>query len=415
MSNAEPFTLVEDKDTSSDELRVIRANLNSEEDANKWLENYAAETRTSWIVDSCQRYCQRMVYHKTWRCHRSKRNKSNLDNCTDCAATLDIKIKKVNRSTKRHDVFLRGDVPLPAIIKLRAQHNHPTDTAEELRRLRCSGKTQATFFGYFADGLTPAEAIRQHRRKLLENGAKEDVLSNGIVNPTSSRVYYWYAKWRKGGYDSAGNPLSHSKDDEDVTVYVKKEPPLELSPPEFDNFWEVLNMPASSAKEHHTLGKDSLGDKCPSLSFFEVIHNSMEGNEAESGSDTHNEETTIEVSEGLLESNSVSEKDASVADCLCELQRIHALAVKNITYRKHLRKICEQLKQVHSEEEAVKAMSVTTIALSRMLSKRPKVVPQRHRSIEKRRPLLPKTVLTEWFEKSSGMKKTNEDTSSNST
>ncbi|KAG0417292.1 hypothetical protein HPB47_005737 [Ixodes persulcatus] len=106
-----------------------------------------------------------MVFHKTWRCSQRKRSKVRGNHPgADCPAKIDIKIKKIAKSTKKTDPLLRGDMPLPAVIKLIHQegHTHSTDSADTLRPLRPLTETKHTFQYYFDHGMSPAEAIRLH-------------------------------------------------------------------------------------------------------------------------------------------------------------------------------------------------------------------------------------------------------------
>lgn len=126
----------------------------------------------------------RMVFHKTWRCQHHQRNKTAGRYATGCPAKIDVKIKKVNCDTQRNDSFLKRSVPLPAVIKIfNAEHNHSTECADALRLLKSSRETRATFYGYFEDGMTAAEARQFHESRLLvkENGPLQ--LANSSLNP----------------------------------------------------------------------------------------------------------------------------------------------------------------------------------------------------------------------------------------
>lgn len=125
-------------------------------------------------------------------------------------AIIDIKVKKVNYQTKRNDAFLRRDTPLCAVMKVCLQHNHGTQSAAALRLLRCSDGTKELFHKYFADGLTPAEAIRLHESTLAvdEDAASLVQLASGAVNPTKRTVYYLYDKWRQDHYGTVGDPFT---------------------------------------------------------------------------------------------------------------------------------------------------------------------------------------------------------------
>lgn len=55
---------------------------------------------------------------------------------TECTAFIDIIIKKITKDTKYKDEFLRMIVPMPAIIKINLEHNHPLGTANSMKLLR---------------------------------------------------------------------------------------------------------------------------------------------------------------------------------------------------------------------------------------------------------------------------------------
>ncbi|CAN8026131.1 unnamed protein product [Ixodes persulcatus] len=191
---------VKDNKSPSSEVEILRANLPDDVAAGRWVEDYGLRTNTSWIVDFIKSTyrCQRMVFHKTWRCSQRKRSKVRGNPGADCPAKIDIKIKKITKSTKKKDPLLRGDTPLPAVIKLIHQegHTHSTDPADAPRRLRPSPETKHTFRDYFDNGMGPAEAIRQHESKLLVQDGGYALLANGAVNPLPSSVYYWFRLWR---------------------------------------------------------------------------------------------------------------------------------------------------------------------------------------------------------------------------
>lgn len=134
-----------DDSASSNQLEVLRASFTDEYGACRWVEEYALRTNTSWNVDfskSAAR-CERMLFHKIWRCKQYARGKATCGN--KCAARIDIKVKKTNKGTKKNDTFLRGSNPLPAVIKICHQegHTHSTESAEAHRRqLRCLTRSE---------------------------------------------------------------------------------------------------------------------------------------------------------------------------------------------------------------------------------------------------------------------------------
>ncbi|XP_042142631.1 uncharacterized protein LOC8033024 [Ixodes scapularis] len=203
-------SVTDDKSPSS-EVEILRANLSDDVAAGQWVEDYGLRTNTSWIVDFIKSTyrCQRMVFHKTWRCSQRKRSKVRGNPGADCPAKIDIKIKKITKNTKKTDPLLRGDMPLPAVIKLIHQegHTHSTDPADAPRRLRPLTETKRTFQDYFHNGMCPAEAIRLHESKLLVQEGGYALLANGAVNPLPSSVYYWFRLWRDQCLSKDVDPL----------------------------------------------------------------------------------------------------------------------------------------------------------------------------------------------------------------
>jgi len=59
------------------------------------------------------------------------------------------------------------DPPLPACLSMNLVHNHQLRCAEALRELRLTDNTRQSFDSYFADGLSPAQAMSLHESKLM--------------------------------------------------------------------------------------------------------------------------------------------------------------------------------------------------------------------------------------------------------
>lgn len=187
---------VEDVGLSTPAVKVLRCNVSDAAAAEQWMQKYSAQTNTSWIVQNASKKCTRMVFHKTWACQHSEINKTAAKRNQVCQAKVDIKIKKVNKDTRKKDPFLCRPVPLPAIVKLTVPHSHATKSAEALRMLRASPETKATFQKYFEAGLAPSAAIRLHESLLSARHDGPMLLANGSVNPIKSDVYRWHQEWR---------------------------------------------------------------------------------------------------------------------------------------------------------------------------------------------------------------------------
>lgn len=142
----------------------------------------------------------------------------------------------MTKDTKKHDPFLRKAVPLPAVIKVRDDHNHCTDCADGLCLLRSTPDTRALFYGYFDDGLSPAEAIALHQQKLEDDGLTK--LASGAVNPTANTVYYWFWVWRDEHFGSTVDPLT--KLTEKAPAYLQKGVDVRTTRSEDGTCWAVL-------------------------------------------------------------------------------------------------------------------------------------------------------------------------------
>ncbi|KAL1426073.1 hypothetical protein MTO96_018547 [Rhipicephalus appendiculatus] len=235
MSGAISFNVVEDPSASNEDMRVLRASFDNADDAEAWMKKYSAESRTSWILESVCRFGTRMVFHKMWSCHLSHRNKSRPSSLEKpaCPAKLSIKIKKVTRSTKRNDMFLRLVPPLPAVIRLISTHNHKIECADAPMSTRPTPEARLKFEGYFELGMNPSEAKRHNERLLLAAG---DSGADGPANPKLSSLYCWYNQWRSDKYGSPENPLP--KLTEKATAYASSGADIKLSGT--SDSWAVL-------------------------------------------------------------------------------------------------------------------------------------------------------------------------------
>ncbi|XP_075524796.1 uncharacterized protein LOC142557087 [Dermacentor variabilis] len=230
-----------DVSASSDQVTVLRMDITGEETAGEWVKRYSAATLTQWCVYSVSKEekCQKMVYHKTWRCHLHGRKKVS----TGCTAMIDVKIKKVNRNTKKNDKYLRWDPPLCAVVRLAQQHNHPVESADALRLLRCNDETRALFYGYFSEGLSPLEAMRLHEGLLAAECPEYLVhLTSGASNPKARTVYYLYKKWQQEHHGAVIEPFTKLR--EKVSKYLEQGVDVRICNGEDSGSWAVLVVTA---------------------------------------------------------------------------------------------------------------------------------------------------------------------------
>ncbi|KAE8741686.1 hypothetical protein FOCC_FOCC012784 [Frankliniella occidentalis] len=141
-------------------------------------------------------------------------SKRNLE----CKVEIHIKIKKVNKSTKRNDPkYLKRDIPLKGVIIIKGQHNHPIENHESLQYLRVTEETKKIFYGYFNDNMGASEAKRLHEDTLRMREDWPIVQPNTSLNPSDRQVTYLHELWRQSefGADYGVDPLAKLKEKAD--------------------------------------------------------------------------------------------------------------------------------------------------------------------------------------------------------
>lgn len=162
-----------------------------------------------------------MIVRKTYECHFSKKNKkddSKRNTC--CKAFIDIKVKKVNKATRRNDSFLKQDPPLQAVIAMQTEHNHYTHSFDAMQYLRAPRVTREKFKQYFADGNGVAASMRIHENSLTLDDDDVVKLTNSYLNPNLTTVQHWYRLWREEHYGEDFDPIWKL---EERTVTYKKD------------------------------------------------------------------------------------------------------------------------------------------------------------------------------------------------
>jgi hypothetical protein len=142
-----------------------------------------------------------MIMHTTWVCQHGEKNKLSLKyRNTKCTAVIDVKIKKVNKGTKKNDKYLKLDIPLCAIITISKMHSgHVLYCGEAFKYLRMTKETKERFIKFFEDGNTPADAMELNASitEALDFDKIAENLANASINPTSNMVYHLHKKWRE--------------------------------------------------------------------------------------------------------------------------------------------------------------------------------------------------------------------------
>ncbi|KAL1434627.1 hypothetical protein MTO96_011492 [Rhipicephalus appendiculatus] len=326
-----------------------------------------------------------MVFHKIWRCKESKRERSSGKPAAHCPAKIDLKIKKVNRNTKRNDAFLRGERPLPAVIKPlhHNNHSHSTAAADALSRLTPTLQTKQTFLAYFDNDMSPAEAIRLHESKLLVQEDGYALVANSAVNPLPPAIYYWHRLWREQNFGKNVDPLL--KITEKMPLYAKH---------------------ALAIHDRHELGKLALGDACPSIEFFansrDTINAQGEQHEHDAVPQDETPAATLPQDEQRPDSEPIpatepcastshleqqdSEDAANNLEALFEqLRQIHAEEKGNAAYRRHLLSGTKRLRRLQEQKRGVGAMMAMDAALGLEL-RRGRYIKVQPTAISRRRP-----------------------------
>ncbi|KAF4530278.1 hypothetical protein B566_EDAN017416, partial [Ephemera danica] len=155
----------------------------------------------------------RFLLHKKWACQHSTKNKLSVSRRNvHCKATLDVHIKKVNKGTRKNDIYLKRDVPLCCVIEVSNQHTHNTNVADSMKYLRMSPETKEDYLNYFDDGLSPSQAIRLHTSKIMLQDNGHVKLADASVNPCSKSVYTLYSNWSEKNYGVKSDPLQKVKE-----------------------------------------------------------------------------------------------------------------------------------------------------------------------------------------------------------
>ncbi|XP_018329010.1 uncharacterized protein LOC108739556 isoform X2 [Agrilus planipennis] len=147
------------------DLNRVAKEADSSEQCNTWIKQFSAVTKTKWIIRNSGPHLKTMVYRKLFVCHRSNFNKiCNNDRgrshiqvkSKGCTASIDIKIKKINRYTIRNDINLQNG--LSAVINIKFNHNHLLHIAEVYNYLNMTEDKRKSFTACFNDELIPNTA-----------------------------------------------------------------------------------------------------------------------------------------------------------------------------------------------------------------------------------------------------------------
>lgn len=170
--------------------------------ANSWVKKFSKFTSTTWIVRQCFPKLKRLLYRKTFHCHRSsfnKKKKLDFDSRNqDCKANIEFRMKFINRNTIKNDPLLKEGLNLT--ISIDFNHSHKVRTLEAFNMLKSTSETDELFNGYFDNGCTPGAAKCYHELTLIDkHGDDVEILSNATINPTLRHLFYLHTKRKKEG------------------------------------------------------------------------------------------------------------------------------------------------------------------------------------------------------------------------
>lgn len=144
-----------------------------------------------------------------FQCQFSHKNKSaGSRRCTSCTATINIKVKKVNKDTKKNDPYLKRSPPLQAVITMKTNHNHYMHSFDAMKFLRATKETRAKFRKYFEDGNGVAASMRIHETSIEVEENAAIILGNAALNPNLTTVQHWYRVWREQHYGDDFDPVA---------------------------------------------------------------------------------------------------------------------------------------------------------------------------------------------------------------
>ncbi|KAK3907383.1 PTS system glucose-specific EIICBA component, partial [Frankliniella fusca] len=245
MNISSRFTVEKDNNLSKDGKLILRANITSKVEVEEWLRCYKASTSTEWIVKDEPHNLQKLVFHKYWMCQLSKHNKiQGSKRNKGCPARLDIKIKKVNKDTVKNDkIYLKRDVPLPAVITV-TQHNHKTkDCFEALKYLRVTEETKDKFYQYFDEGLAAGAAFRMNDLSLRLMPNSGQLRANSAVNPTPRMVQHLFDQWRISEYGQSWGCDPFPKLREKIPLYASEGTAIHIDDSDSDDWAVVIVTP----------------------------------------------------------------------------------------------------------------------------------------------------------------------------
>ncbi|GBM48760.1 hypothetical protein AVEN_24948-1 [Araneus ventricosus] len=209
----EQFRLLMDRSKSTTQYAHLRSTISSEKEANKFVELFAEKTNTNWTPQ--KQYSLKYVFYCTWFCNPFWRKqvlpeeedynpffrKKDTSQGGDCSAKIDVYIRKPDASSAVCDEYLYYDPPLPCVIEIAGQHNHPLEHPEDkatkgiddkLRSLVKDDSVKREFFKYFQMGLSVSDAKKKYTMHYRQKKPPKKIT---VLIPTMRQAEILYKEW----------------------------------------------------------------------------------------------------------------------------------------------------------------------------------------------------------------------------
>ncbi|GBN98018.1 hypothetical protein AVEN_205844-1, partial [Araneus ventricosus] len=184
------FHLLMDRSRSRAQYAYLRSTINSEEEANQFVDLFSEKTNTFWIPQTGKQISPRYTFYLTWFCNRSWRKK-NTSQRDDCNAKIDIYVRKSEPSSAKYDEYLHYDPPLPCVIEIAGQHSHPLECVDNKVIKDIRDQVRREFFKYFQMGLSVSDAKTKYAMRYRK---KKSLRSKHT--PTLRQAQRLYNQWK---------------------------------------------------------------------------------------------------------------------------------------------------------------------------------------------------------------------------
>ncbi|CAI6377696.1 unnamed protein product [Macrosiphum euphorbiae] len=195
---------------SSKNVLTLRTYMDDKDDAKSFIRKFGKFDDSHWIQGNRlnKGNSSRFVMHNKWVCSFSSHRKVESSKKNQkCDAFIDILIKIVTKGSKKNDEYLKRDPPLNTVIKINPFHSHNCGSADALKRLFIDPEVKSVFLKYFADGLSPSQAMKQNISRLRTLPNYIVSLANGALNPRPWTIYRLWHKYLEENYGSFKEPF----------------------------------------------------------------------------------------------------------------------------------------------------------------------------------------------------------------